>query len=227
MRGAESFEGLRRLEPARGEAKDPQQLAQSKAAYLKPGAAGNGGIATTQATALDSSVGFANAPTSSGLFLSGGAGGAAAHVNVATVAQAWAYQGSKAAYADGRIVNAQGNALNCLDAADGQIRWQGLAKGKEIGDNARIFAPPALGRKNMYLCSVQGHLLSVRQEDGRVGFLYATKQPMAFQPALSGGNIYVGTTNGLLICLKTGDPDAEGWTAWGGNAPHNNTETKK
>jgi outer membrane protein assembly factor BamB len=102
-----------------------------------------------------------------------------------------------------------------------------LARGKEIGDNAQIFAPPALGRKNMYLCSVQGHLLSVRQDDGQVGFLYATKQPMAFQPALSGGNLYAGTTNGLLICLKTGDPDADGWTAWGGNAQHNNTEAKK
>jgi hypothetical protein len=30
-----------------------------------------------------------------------------------------------------------------------------------------------------------------------------------------------------LICLKTGDPDADDWTAWGGNAQYNNTEAKK
>ena len=35
------------------------------------------------------------------------------------------------------------------------------------------------------------------------------------------GNIYAGTVNGLLICLKTGDNGADGWYAWGGNAQHN------
>jgi len=44
---------------------------------------------------------------------------------------------------------------------------------------------------------------------------------MVFQPALALGNIYIGTANGFLICLKTGDRDADGWYAWGGNAQHN------
>ena len=35
------------------------------------------------------------------------------------------------------------------------------------------------------------------------------------------GNIYAGTSNGLLICLKTGDKDADEWYACGGNAQHN------
>jgi hypothetical protein len=25
----------------------------------------------------------------------------------------------------------------------------------------------------------------------------------------------------MIICLKTADPDADNWTAWGGNARHN------
>jgi outer membrane protein assembly factor BamB len=216
----QSLEGIRRLGPAKGEEKDAVALAESKAEYLNRGAAGNGGIEPALAMKLDASVGFASAPQAAGL------AGAAANANVSTVAQAWSFQGSKAAYANGQFLNAQGNAINCLSAADGQPRWRGLAKGRDIGDNAQIFAPPALGKTNMYLCSAQGHLLSVSQEDGKVGFLYATKQPMAFQPALSGGNLYTGTSNGLLICLKTGDPDADGWTAWGGNAQHNKTKEK-
>jgi hypothetical protein len=44
---------------------------------------------------------------------------------------------------------------------------------------------------------------------------------MAFQPALAKGAIYAGTVSGLLICLKAGDKDADGWYAWGGNAQHN------
>jgi Ca-activated chloride channel family protein len=220
-RAGKSFEGLRRLDSQKGGDKDVNALAESEAGYLKRGAVGNGGIAPQQAHALDSAVGFADAPAAAGL------GGAAANANVSSVAQAWSFQGSKAAYANGQILNAQGNGLNCLYADSGQVRWHGLAEGHDIGANAQIFAPPALGTKNMYLCSTQGHVLSIGQDDGKVGFMYAMKQPMAFQPALCGGNVYAATNNGMLICLKTGDPDADGWTAWGGNAQHNKTEAKK
>ncbi len=40
-------------------------------------------------------------------------------------------------------------------------------------------------------------------------------------PALAKGNVYAGTSDGRLICLKTGNKDADGWYAWGGNAQHN------
>ena len=76
----------------------------------------------------------------------------------------------------------------------------------------------------MYLSSSLGHLLSVRQSDGEVGFAYLFKQPLVFQPALAEGNVYVGSANGLLIYLKTGSADADGWHAWGGNAEHNKNE---
>jgi Ca-activated chloride channel family protein len=229
MRGDAPFEGLRRLDPSAGEARDLNALAEGKADYLKPGAAGNGGLATTQAAQLDAAVGFAAAPAAANLSLPGSAsGGAVGNVNVNSVAQAWAFQGSKAAYANGAILNAQGNALNCVDASTGGLRWRGLATGKAVGDNAQIFAPPALGAngERLYLCSVLGHVLSVAQSDGRLGFAYAFNQPMNFQPALAKGNVYAPTNNGLLICLRTGTADADGWTAWGGNAQHNKTGGK-
>ena len=69
-------------------------------------------------------------------------------------------------------------------------------------------------------------VLAVRQEDGKVAFSYAFSQPMSFQPALAKGNIYVPTNDGHLICLKTTSADADGWTAWGGNAQHNKTDEK-
>jgi hypothetical protein len=77
------------------------------------------------------------------------------------------------------------------------------------------FSPPALGERNLYLCGAQGHLVAVKQQDGAVAFAYALKQPMTFQPALAKGAIYAGAGAGLLICLKTGDKDADGWYAWG------------
>jgi outer membrane protein assembly factor BamB len=167
---------------------------------------------------LNESVGFASAPAAANLQAQGGG---AAQVNVGNVAEAWAYQGSKAAYANGCVLNAQGNALNCVDWHDGQTRWRGLASGKEFGENAQIFAPPALGGKFMYLCSVRGHMLCVAQDNGQPRFIYAFNRPMAFQPTLAGGRMFAGTTQGMLICLDTADKDADGWTAWGGNAQHN------
>jgi len=61
----------------------------------------------------------------------------------------------------------------------------------------------------------------VQQSNGAVGFFLRDEAPIAFQPTLAKGNVYVGTSDGRLICLKTGNKDADGWYAWGGNAQHN------
>jgi outer membrane protein assembly factor BamB len=81
-----------------------------------------------------------------------------------------------------------------------------------------------VGHDFLYLAGADGHLVSVNQSDGRVGFSYAMKAPIAFQPALAKGNIYAGTSDGRLFCLKTGNMDADGWYAWGGNAQHNKVQ---
>jgi outer membrane protein assembly factor BamB len=119
------------------------------------------------------------------------------------------------------MLNAQGRYVNSVRAADGQVTWRAEVSGSGLAAGAQAFAPPALGREYMYLSSPAGFLVAVRQQDGGVGFAYALKQPMIFQPALARGNVYVGTANGLVICVKTGSADADGWYAWGGNAQHN------
>jgi outer membrane protein assembly factor BamB len=119
------------------------------------------------------------------------------------------------------MMNAQGKYLNSIKAGDGKFAWRAEVRGNGIGEDSQVFSPPALGERNLYLCGAQGHIVAVNQKDGALAFAYALKQPMAFQPALAKGSIYAGTVNGLLICLKTGDKDADGWYAWGGNAQHN------
>jgi outer membrane protein assembly factor BamB len=166
--------------------------------------------------ALDSSVGFAGgAPAGAAMAAN------KANVGVSTVAGGWAYQGSRAAYHRGLILNAQGDALNSLSEKDGRTLWKARVRGSKIDGGQQVFSPPALGARNMYLCTTLGQLLAVDQRSGKVQFQYDTKQPMAFQPALAHGNVYAGTANGMLVCLKTGQNDADGWTAWGGNAQHN------
>src|SRR5262249_6712691 len=174
---------------------------QTSAEYLTAGSKSSTLISAQQAKSLDASVGFG------GGMPANAAGAPAGHLNISSVASGWAYQGSRAAYRGGSILNAQGISVNCVDAHNGKLRWQAETSGRGIDAGGQVFAPPALGERNAYLCSGEGHVVSLRQRDGAPVFVYAFGQPMAFQPALAEGNLYAGTANGMLICLRTGDRD--------------------
>ena len=213
--GAE-FEGLVRMEAQLGKAKDKQLLSANKADYLD--AKNGGGVAMSAASqaSLDSSVGFnGGAPVAANLNV------AAKNVGISTVAGGWAFQGSRASVSRGQVLNAQGRFINSIAAKNGAENWRAEITGAGISAGKQIFSPPSLGSSNMYLCGLQGYLLSLRQDDGNVNFAYKLEHQITFQPTLAEGNIYFGTVDGILVCLKTNSKDADGWYAWGGNAQHN------
>ncbi|HVF42129.1 MAG TPA: PQQ-binding-like beta-propeller repeat protein [Pyrinomonadaceae bacterium] len=214
-RDGKAYEGLQQLDAKAGTPKDERMSAREEAKYLDKDKGGGVAISQQAQSSLDSSVGFGSAPASAEL------GKANEHLGVKTVVGGWAYQGSRAAYSKGQMLNAQGRYLNSVGADDGRFKWRAEVSGGGLTEDAQVFSPPALGEEFLYLSSSLGHLLSVGQADGRVGFMYQFPEPMVFQPALAGGSVYVGTSGGLLICLKTGSADADGWYAWGGNGEHN------
>lgn len=213
-----TYEGLKRSSASSGTELHTGVLARGDAEHLKENGGGGVAIDAQTQSVLDQSVGFASAPAAAQLDR------ANRHLGVSTVAGGWAYQGARAAYSRGQIMNAQGLFLNSVDADDGDVAWRAKAKGKGILDQMQLFLPPAVGGDNLYLCTTQGHLASVRHDDGRTRFIYRIDHPIAFQPALAEGNIYTGTTDGWLVCLKLDEKDADGWYAWGGNAQHNKKE---
>ncbi|HYK39656.1 MAG TPA: PQQ-binding-like beta-propeller repeat protein [Candidatus Eremiobacteraceae bacterium] len=214
-RGSEDYEGIMRKDAKQGKEQDAQVIAGNKAEYLKKDSGGGVALSASKAAELDSSVGFGAAPQAAQL------SAANESVGVSSVVGGWAYQGSRAAVNNGQIMNAQGRYLNAVRAKDGKENWRAEIVGPKVSANEQIFSPPAVGAEYLYLTGAAGHLISVRQSDGSVGFSYALKAPMTFQPALAKGNIYAGTADGRIICLKTGNKDADGWYAWGGNAQHN------
>ena len=218
VNGKETVEGIARVDAKNGAARDKDLLARSEANYLKHGRGGGVALSAMEITSLDSSVGFSSAPASAKLAQ------ASESVGVSSVVGAWAYQGSRAAISKGQILNAQGNYINSVRASDGKQTWQAAVVGARAASGGQIFSPPAVGRDYLYLTGAAGYLVAVRQNDGAVGFSYSLKAPMTFQPALAKGNIYAGTSDGRLICLKTGSLDADGWYAWGGNAQHNKVQ---
>lgn len=132
----------------------------------------------------------------------------------------WAYQGPRLASANGRLFLARGSELLAVDPAAGKVAWR-VRFATPSPTQEDLLLPPALGKQNVYLNTTQGHVLSLRQEDGRLNFAFATEEPMLFQPALAGGRIIVGTANGLVIAFYAGDLDAFDWHGWGGDSTHN------
>lgn len=217
LQNSKAFEELSRMDATYGEQRDV--IASSAAPYLQ--GATNGTIGPQGADAhqgyhaQDASVGFSVAPAAAGLTK------AEKNMGISSVSGAWGYQGARAAYKDGSIINTQGTMINTVDDETGKVRWSAQTKGKIVTGRTQVFSPPSLGKDNMYLCSGDGHLVSVAQKDGAVRFLYDTRQPISFQPALAGGNVYIGTANGMVLCIQPGGTDADGWSSWGGNAQHN------
>ncbi|HEY9788384.1 MAG TPA: PQQ-binding-like beta-propeller repeat protein, partial [Candidatus Obscuribacterales bacterium] len=225
------FEGIQIVDSRDGKRAEKAPIWQRSAPYLNNlSGAANGTIAPEAAMSLDSAVGFGGgAPAAAAMDK------AASNLNINTVAAGWAYQGPRLALKGSTAFNAQGQTIQSFSLARGgdewvesspsralpQLNWEAQVKGKNVRSDIQVFSPPSLGRKNMYLASQSGHLVALDQKTGELSFSYATGSPVVMQPSLAGGNVYVGTSDGMLICLKTGNPDADGWTAWGGNAQHN------
>lgn len=57
-------------------------------------------------------------------------------------------------------------------------------------------------------------------KEGKVVKTYKLGHEVRFQPVIEAGKIYVGTQNGKVVYIDTGDPKFIGWSCWGGNAGH-------
>jgi outer membrane protein assembly factor BamB len=62
-------------------------------------------------------------------------------------------------------------------------------------------------------------------EKGKIQTTWKVGAPIRSQPAIENGRIYVGTQNGKVICINTGDARLTGWSTWGANAAHTNVAT--
>ncbi|MGI0135252.1 MAG: PQQ-binding-like beta-propeller repeat protein, partial [Candidatus Micrarchaeaceae archaeon] len=118
---------------------------------------------------------------------------------------------------DGMLITTKGPVVEAREIVSGKLVWQDRFDGLSVDGG---FCSPTVGRDNIYLVSKDGCILSLRSTDGAILFAYATHQPVSYEPCLANGNVYVSTANGLLISIKTGNKDADGWYDWGGDSEH-------
>jgi Ca-activated chloride channel homolog len=163
----------------------------------------------------DSSVGFSSGPASAKL------PAAQANVGQGTVRGLWEFQGSRPCVSEGVLYLTQGNQVVAMSPENGKEIWKIDLAGDMRKIGGHLGAPPSPAGDKLYLATATGKILLISKADGRIMSTIEVKAPIRFQPALSKGRLYVGTTDGQLIAIDLGDSTADGWSMWGGGPGHN------
>jgi outer membrane protein assembly factor BamB len=83
---------------------------------------------------------------------------------------------------------------------------------------ACLGAPPVAANGSLFMATLAGAVLQLDPETGATRKTFEVGREMRFPPVVEGGRIFVGTQDGRMVCLETGDPKNSGWPQWGGNA---------
>ena len=133
-----------------------------------------------------------------------------------------AFQGSRILNYKDANYNCMGDELINTDPKDGTIRWKVKLKGDLAKQGGHLAAPPAAAGGQLFLTTLEGEVLQVDPTKGSVTKTYKVGAPIRSQATIDKGRIYVGTQDGRLVCIDTGDARFTGWYTWGANMAHTN-----
>lgn len=142
-----------------------------------------------------------------------------------TVHAVWSHQGSKPFIDRGRMFSAMGDTMLAVDPDTECEYWRKQFRWLEGEDEGRLLdtalTPPALVNGKVFFGTVHGRIVCLSADGGQVLSDVELGEPIAFQPAVAGGRVYVVGARGGLYCLDTGDANDDGWLMWGATAAHN------
>jgi len=161
---------------------------------------------------LDAANGFANgAPPAANAAL------ARKLVGQSNVSSLQAFQGSRVLSLGGLNVNSMGDEIVCTDA-DGKKRWSYQLDGDVRAAGGFLAAPPIAAGDRILVGTLKGEVQMVDPQSGKRLKSYRVGGPIRSQPVAHDGWIYVGTNDGKLVGINTGDRRVTGWPTWGQNA---------
>jgi outer membrane protein assembly factor BamB len=166
-----------------------------------------------KAAANDSGNGFAD-----GAPASAGGDKAAALVGQSNVATMQQFQGSRILHFSKLNVNTMGDELIATDPEDGKHQWTKKLDGDIAHDGGALAAPPIAAGSHVVLATLHGKILEIDPATGKTEATFDVGGTLRSQPVVDGGWIYVGTDDGRLVAIDTGDRTLTGWPMWGGNA---------
>lgn len=198
----------------RSSQKQVYQVREKDAQYIDPKVQANAKLAVSGAK-LDAANGFGG-----GAPAAANPDAAKGNVGQGNVSTMQAFQGSRILNWGARNFNCMGDEVVCTDPESGKNLWSYKLTGDLKKEGGFLAAPPAAAGGMLFLVTLQGEVLQMDPTEGKVVKTYKVGHEVRFQPVVDSGKIYVGTQNGKIVCIDTGDKKFTGWSCWGANAAH-------
>jgi len=172
----------------------------------------------TESMANDAGNGFGNgAPISSNWNV------AYDNIGQSNVSSLQAFQGSRILYLNGMCYNSMGDEIICTDASNGKAIWKTKIEGDLHNVGGFLATPPIKAGEKIIVATYGGEIKVINPLDGKVDKTFKTGKNIRYAPVCNEGWIYVTTTTGELVGINSQDETLTGWTMWGANAAHTNS----
>lgn len=127
------------------------------------------------------------------------------------------YQGSWVLGLGRRNIALMGSALVGFDRESGREMWAVPLPGDLSQLGGTLGSAPASAGSRVVVGTVSGEVLIVDPDRGEVDRRVPIGAPVRTQPVVHEGWVYVGTTDGQLVAVNTGDRSLTGWSTWAAN----------
>jgi outer membrane protein assembly factor BamB len=188
------------------------KAARKKAKYLDKGVQEKSTY-QDEAEASDSGNGFGGAAPAA-------ANPAAAYDNIGQgrVSSMQAFQGSRILHMGDRNVNTMGDEVIATSAETGEKLWSFKLSGDMTRSGGSLGTAPLAAGNSVVFATLDGEVKRLDPATGKVSGAWKIAGRVRAQPVVHDGWIYVGTEDGRLVAIDTGDRKVTGWAMWGGNA---------
>jgi outer membrane protein assembly factor BamB len=188
------------------------RAAEKKAAYVDAQAYDKSSYAQ-KGKQLDAANGFgAGAPAGANATV------ARATVGKDSVSTLQAHQGSRVVHAGGKNLSTMGDEVVALDPKTGGRLWSHKVTGGAAGEGGAVATAPAVAGGRLFIATLSGEVRQIDLATGALEKTYQVGSAVRSQPVVEEGWIYVGTEDGRVVGIATGDQKLSGWAQWGGNS---------
>lgn len=152
---------------------------------------------------------------------------AADAIGLGNVSTLQSFQGSRILHWKNMLYNCMGDQIVCTSAKSGRTVWTRQIEGKLQEVGGHLGTPPVAAGGFLFIATVGGEVLQLEPQSGEVAASFQIEAPLRFPPVINEGRIYVGTQDGQLVCIDTGNVSLTGWPMWGGDGGHRNVVVSK